>query len=128
LTWFAGHTFYNRFYLKKRGIDQFPVPHVSMPQIKLPSFKRASAPSGPKWGFGRRSQRTGYTAMNQDETQHFAGRFSLSDDDEDDHEDLTGGAEDARVLGGEAREWRGQPRREEVEEGRVGVHRGLVDV
>lgn len=66
--------------------------------------------------------------MNQDETENFAGRFSLSDDDDDTHEDLTGGAEDARVLGGEAREWRDQPRREQRDEGRVGVHQGLVDV
>ena len=70
--------------------------------------------------------------MNQDETQGFAARYSLSDDDDDEgdqDEDLTGGGEDARVLGGEAREWRGQSAvRGSQTEGRVGVHQGLVDV
>ena len=69
--------------------------------------------------------------MNQDETQGFAARYSLSDDDEDEgpHEDLTGGGEDARVLGGEAREWRGQSAgRGAQPSGGVGVHQGLVDV
>jgi cation-dependent mannose-6-phosphate receptor len=131
LTWFGGYTLYNRFFLKKRGLEQFPIPRFSMPSLSLPSFKKSSEPSRPRWGFGRRSQRGGgYTAMNQDETEHFAGRFSLSseDEDEDHREDLTGGGEDARVLGGEAREWRGQRRSQEREEGRVGVHQGLVDV
>ena len=66
--------------------------------------------------------------MNTDESQGFAARYSLSDD-EDEHEDLTGGGEDARVLGGEAREWRGEARRDDNRaEGSVGVHQGLVDV
>lgn len=131
LTWFAGHTFYNRFYLSKRGLDQFPLPRFPLPSIRLPTFKKSSEASRPKWGFGRRSQRGGYTAMNQDETQGFAARYSLSDDDEDEgpHEDLTGGGEDARVLGGEAREWRGQSAgRGAQPSGGVGVHQGLVDV
>ena len=130
LTWFFGHTLYNRFYMQKRGIDQFPVPHISVPKVSMPSFKKSNTGSSkPNWGFGRRSQRNGgYSVMNQDETQHFVGRYSLSDDDDDEHENLTGGAEDARVLGGEAREWRGQSRPEPRDENRPGVHQGLVDV
>jgi len=65
--------------------------------------------------------------MNTDESQGVAARYSLSDDD-DEHEDLTGGGEDARVLGGEAREWRGEARRDDRAEASVGVHQGLVDV
>ena len=130
LTWFAGHTLYNRFYLERRGLSQFPLPQ-SLPKLKLPSFQKSSSgePSRPSWGFGRRSQRGGaYSAMNTDESQGFAARYSLDSDDDDEHEDLTGGGEDARVLGGEAREWRGEARRDGPSGGSVGVHQGLVDV
>lgn len=80
----------------------------------------------------RRSQRNGYTGVRADEYEEegFANRFSL-DDDEDD-EDLTGGGnEDARVLGGEADAWRGASGNgadRNGQQGKVGVHQGLVDL
>jgi cation-dependent mannose-6-phosphate receptor len=132
LTWFLGHTLYNRFFLKLRGRDQFPIP--SVPSLHLPSMpslgKSGSAASAakPNWGWQRRSQRAGYghvRAEEDDEEEGFAGRFSLEDEDED-AEDLTGQGLDARALGGNAGVWRDTPAREE--EGRVGVHQGLVDI
>jgi len=123
LTWFMGHTLYNRLYLKRTGLSQFPIPQ-SLPSLPFMG-KSESSPSKPRWGFGRRSQRNGYQGIRadeHDEEEHFAGRFSLDDDDE---EDLTGGAEDARALGGEANAWRGQTQGGSQSHPTLGVHRGL---
>ncbi|GFZ42625.1 hypothetical protein JCM24511_00342 [Saitozyma sp. JCM 24511] len=114
LTWFFGHTLYNRFYLKRRGLAQFPLPSFTFPKLSAGSirnpFTRAE-PSRPRFGFGRRS-RAGYANVRADEgydeEDGFAGRFSLEDDE--DAEDLTGegvqvGANAA--LGEETDAWRG---------------------
>jgi cation-dependent mannose-6-phosphate receptor len=114
LTWFFGHTLYNRFYLKRRGLAQFPLPSFTLPKLSAGSirnpFTRAE-PSRPRFGFGRRS-RAGYANVRADEgydeEDGFAGRFSLEDDE--DAEDLTGegvqvGANAA--LGEETDAWRG---------------------
>lgn len=133
LTWFGGVTLYNRFYLKRRGMEQFPIPRFSrLPGVRLPqpvSSSDGSAQPRRSWSapWKRRSQRAGYNHLRQDphEEEHLAARFSL--DDEDDDED------DARVLGGEMEAWR----RSGEEESRlpassssngdvVGVHQGLV--
>ncbi|ORY27462.1 mannose-6-phosphate receptor binding domain-containing protein [Naematelia encephala] len=133
LTWFGGHTIYNRFYLKRRGLDQFPIPKISLPSAPALSFRSDGQSTIPKPGgfWKRRSQRNGYTnirADDNDEHEGFAGRFSLEEDDED-AEDLTGGGVDARALGGETHAWRGTARGDSQQgHASVGVHQGLVDV
>ncbi|WVW80082.1 hypothetical protein I302_102055 [Kwoniella bestiolae CBS 10118] len=134
LTWFGGHTLYNRFYLGRRGAAQFPLFHI--PKISLPTFKSQSngeSSTGPKWGsWRRRSQRSGggYTSVRADENDEeegFAGRFSLDDDELDaDAEDLTGV--------NETNAWRNQGAsigaNGDGANGKknVGVHQGLVDI
>jgi len=127
-TWLGGQTLYNRFYLKRRGRDQFP-----FSSLHLPGFSRSghTGPSLPGLGsFRRRSQRAGYSgirAEENDEDEGFARRFSLEEDDED-AEDLTG--QRVGALGEEANAWRGAPNGQAngVQQGKVGVHQGLVDV
>lgn len=128
VTWLGGHTLYNRFYLNRRGFDQFPIPSFHIPS--MPSFSRSSdgsGPSKPRWG--RWSQRSGYSGIRADENDEdegFAGRFSLEDDDGD-AEDLTG--RNVGALGEEANAWRGAPGQANgVQQAKVGVHQGLVDV
>ncbi|WWD16563.1 hypothetical protein CI109_100990 [Kwoniella shandongensis] len=136
LTWFGGLTLYNRLYLKKRGLSQFPIPSFHLPSISLPGTKSSSATGNgtssgqPRWGsWGRRSNRSGaggYSsiraeAAEDDEEEGFAGRFSLEDDDED-AEDLTGGETDAWRSHGHANGAKAKGN------GSVGVHQGLVDI
>jgi cation-dependent mannose-6-phosphate receptor len=111
LTWFGGHTLYNRFYLKKSGMDVFPIPKCHRPPgVRLPqpiSSSDGSAQPRRSWSapWKRRSQRAGYNHLRQDpnEEDHLAARFSIDDEDED---------EDARVLGGVGmRRLRGHRRR-----------------
>ncbi|KAL7419739.1 hypothetical protein Q5752_005655 [Cryptotrichosporon argae] len=126
-TWFLGHTLYNRLYLQRRGLSQFPLP--ALPSLALPSFRRSDAQprTGPSWGSWRRSARRtrGYntvSALENDEEEGFAARFSLDDEDEQ-------GMEDARALGGEVDAWRGQATPAAAAEGgKVGTHQGLVDI
>lgn len=92
-----------------------------------------SGTGGRSWGsWGRRSQRSGYSGIRADEDdegEHFAGRFSLEEDDED-AEDLTG--QRVGALGEEANAWRGAPGRSQEanagQQGKAGVHQGLVEV
>ncbi|KAK6907286.1 hypothetical protein I203_101276 [Kwoniella mangroviensis CBS 8507] len=147
LTWFGGHTLYNRFYLGRRGSAQFPLFHIPRPKISLPTFKSRSngngqgSSGGPKWGsWRRRSQRSGngYTSIRADENDEeegFAGRFSLDDDELDaDAEDLTGVNETnawrnqaatngSAGVNGEAGAGAGAGKGKNV-----GVHQGLVDI
>lgn len=134
LTWFGGHTLYNRFKLGRRGMEQFPLPSCHMPAVRLPgrnSGESNSAPSGPRWGgWGRRSRRNGgYNHLRADEPHEedgLAGRFSLEDDDDDD--------DDARALGGDTHAWRAPPAamgaspRVSDDRQRPGVNQGLVDI
>ncbi|KAK8861528.1 hypothetical protein IAR55_002350 [Kwoniella newhampshirensis] len=135
LTWFGGVTLYNRFYLHKRGLSQFPIPSLHMPSVALPTFgSKTTSDNGtskPGWGsWRRRSARSGYSsiraeATEDDEEEGFAGRFSLEDDDED-AEDLTGGETDAwRNHGANAK---GKIPGLASGTGTVGVHQGLVDI
>ncbi|KAK4687626.1 cation-dependent mannose-6-phosphate receptor, partial [Tremellales sp. Uapishka_1] len=130
LTWFGGHTLYNRYYLRLRGREQFPFPSLSAPSLSLPSlpFRRKDASAArPAWGF-RRSQRSGYNhvrAEENDEETGFAGRFSLDDGEDEDEEDLTG-MEDARALGGNV--WSERTGGQGTGGAKVGVHQGLVDI
>ncbi|OCF42427.1 hypothetical protein I317_03802 [Kwoniella heveanensis CBS 569] len=152
-TWFGGHTIYNRFYLKRRGLAQFPMPSLSFPRVKLPTMPSSSGRAAnkssqkPGWGsWGRRSQRShnGYSnirADEDDEEEGFAGRFSLEDDDED-AEDLTGlgnghsnaSGSAADGLGSETNAWRNQANvngSSASGQGKgksVGLHQGLVDI
>ncbi|WWC60243.1 uncharacterized protein I303_102809 [Kwoniella dejecticola CBS 10117] len=137
ITWFGGHTLYNRFYLNRRGLSQFPVPSFSLPKIALPKRGADSSSSnGPRWGaWRRRSNRAGYTGIRADEHEEegFAGRFSLDDDElDEDAEDLTGVG-----VGNEAHAWRSQANGSSTVAGdgagggkgkNVGVHQGLVDI
>ncbi|WRT65640.1 uncharacterized protein IL334_002585 [Kwoniella shivajii] len=141
MIWLGGVTLYNRFYLKRTGWSQFPIPSFHLPKIALPNvgLGRSQAASGsgsntgPKWGsWGRRSQRSGYSGIradDDDEEEGFAGRFSLEDDDMD-AEDLTG----AHGLGGDTNVWRNQNNTSNGINGsenngkNVGVHQGLVDI
>jgi cation-dependent mannose-6-phosphate receptor len=120
ITWFGGHTLYNRFHLKRRGLEQFPIPRSTISLPKSP-FNRSDTGRS----FWRRSQRPGYSNVRAEEydgeEDGFAGRFSLEDDDED-AEDLTG-----QGLGAERDAWRGA-QGGNVQQGKVGVHQGLVDV
>ena len=81
------------------------------------------------FGWRRRSQRSGYSGIRvdeNDEEEGFAGRFSLEEDDED-AEDLTG--QRVGALGDEANAWRGDAAKSNgVQQGKVGVHQGLVDI
>jgi cation-dependent mannose-6-phosphate receptor len=137
LTWFLGHTLYNRFFLQRRGRDILPLPSFS--KLKLPSLPSRSgssgsgSQSGPKWGSWRRSARSGYSGIRAeegDEHEGFAGRFSLDDDDED----LDDGPDE--ILGEDRDAWRDIPGRTGGDassnggkgKGRVGVHQGLTDV
>lgn len=134
LTWFGGHTLYNRFYLKKRGLEVFPIPRchrppgVHLPQPISSSDGSAQVPRR-SWSapWKRRSQRAGYNHLRQDpnEEDHLAARFSLDDDDVDE--------DDARVLGGEMEAWRrsgdeetSRPSASASNGETVGVHQGLV--
>lgn len=129
LTWFGGHTLYNRFYLGRRGIEQFPVPRCSRPPgVRLPQPVSSSDGSAQprRWSapWKRRSQRAGYNHIRQNpnEEDHLAARFSLDDDEDED---------DAHVLGGEMEAWRrsadDEAHRPPVSNGEtVGVHQGLV--
>jgi cation-dependent mannose-6-phosphate receptor len=132
LTWFGGHTLYNRFYLKKSGMDVFPIPKCHRPPgVRLPqpiSSSDGSAQPRRSWSapWKRRSQRAGYNHLRQDpnEEDHLAARFSIDDEDED---------EDARVLGGEMEAWRrsgdeeaARPSASTSNGETVGVHQGLV--
>ncbi|WWC87820.1 uncharacterized protein L201_002712 [Kwoniella dendrophila CBS 6074] len=143
-TWFGGHTLYNRFYLKRTGLSQFPLPSsLSLPKIKLPSIGKSSqsgsgsgSGSGPKWGsWRRRSHRSngyiGIRADEDDEEEGFAARFSLDDDDLDnDAEDLTS----TNGLGNETNAWRNQSNGgvatgDVNNKGKnVPLHQGLVDI
>ncbi|WVR03836.1 hypothetical protein IAU60_000833 [Kwoniella sp. DSM 27419] len=136
-TWFGGHTLYNRFYLQRRGMSQFPLPSLRLPSVALPSMARSGGQPKPSWGsWRRRSDRSGYSnirADEHDEEESFAGRFSLEDDDED-AEDLTG---TAAGLGAETNAWRrsgningsGNGSAGVGQNGKsVGVHQGLVDI
>ncbi|TXT10920.1 hypothetical protein VHUM_01671 [Vanrija humicola] len=138
LTWFGGHSLYNRFYLGRRGLDQFPLPRFSAPKLSLPTVgRRSDAPAAPprRWSLfkGRRSQRNGYSHVRADdggEEDRLAGaRFSLDDsDDEYQYDD-----QDARAINSELNAWRTSPRQStERANGRpeptVGVHQGLVDI
>ncbi|ODN80657.1 hypothetical protein L202_02836 [Cryptococcus amylolentus CBS 6039] len=136
LTWFGGVTMYNRLKLKRRGIDQFPLPDFSswhLPSIHLPSRSNVNSSSNgasrPGWGsWNRRS--SGYSNVradeHDDEETGFAGRFSLEESDED--------AEDLTTVGvGEANVWRNhQQERDSTDEQGKGKgraeHGGLVDV
>lgn len=150
MTWFLGHTLYNRFFLKRRGRDIFPFPHFSNFKIpSLPSRPRAggsAAQSGPKWGSWRRStaNRSGYSGIRADEHDHdeqegFAGRFSLDDDEIDEEERGAG----SLGLGEDRDAWRDIPGRDSEDaqpsnghasggkgkgKGKVGVHQGLTHV
>lgn len=142
LTWFGGVTLYNRIHLKRRGMDQFPLPSFKLPSLSgLFGRTGSNASSGaPKSGFGwrRRSQRggtAGYSnirADEYDEGEGFAGRFSLDDDDDLDDQDaqnLTSQSVEARALAGEANAWRSQPAAGQGGAGSGGnAGRGLVDV
>ncbi|WWC68691.1 uncharacterized protein I206_102625 [Kwoniella pini CBS 10737] len=136
ITWFGGHTLYNRYYLKRSGLSQFPIPSFSFPKIALPKTGRSTentSGNGPRWGaWRRRSNRSGYTGIRADEHEEegFAGRFSLDDDElDDDAEDLTG-------VGNEANAWRSHANGSSVNANgdssgkgkNVGVHQGLVDI
>ncbi|WVQ83617.1 hypothetical protein IAT38_005758 [Cryptococcus sp. DSM 104549] len=131
-TWFGGHTIYNRFYLNRRGLSQFPIPSLPswhIPSLSLGRSNDTSQPSGPRWGgWRRRSARSGYSGVradDNDEEEGFAGRFSLEESDED-AEDLTGSG-----VAGEQNAWRshrGQQGAGEAGKGTVGVHQGLVDI
>ncbi|CAK9785766.1 mannose 6-phosphate receptor domain-containing protein [Cutaneotrichosporon oleaginosum] len=130
LTWFGGHTLYNRFYLKRRGMDVFPIPKCHRPPgVHLPqpiSSSDGSAQPRRSWSapWKRRSQRAGYNHLRQDpnEEDHLAARFSIDDDEDED---------DAHVLGGEMQAWRQGgdvevSRTSTSNEETVGVHQGLV--
>jgi cation-dependent mannose-6-phosphate receptor len=139
LTWFLGHTLYNRFFLQRRGKDILPLPNLS--KFKLPSIpSRGSgsgqSQSGPKWGSWRRSQGSGngysgIRAEENDENEGFAGRFSLDDDDE-----LDEGPDE--ILDEDRDAWRDIPGRSTgggadtngngKGKGKVGVHQGLTNV
>lgn len=136
LTWFLGHTLYNRFFLQRRGKDILPLPSFSKLKLpSLPSRSGSTGQTGPKWGSWRRSSRSGYSGIRAeegDENEGFAGRFSLDDDDED----LDGPDE---ILGEDRDAWRDIPGRTGGDassggngngkgKGRVGVHQGLTDV
>ncbi|KAL1410371.1 hypothetical protein Q8F55_004379 [Vanrija albida] len=140
LTWFGGHSLYNRFYLGRRGLDQFPLPRFSAPKLSLPTVGGARANSAaapaprPRWSlFKRRSQRAGYSHVRADdggEEDRLAGaRFSLDDtDDEYQYDD-----QDARAINSEMNAWRTSPRQSSERTGQrqeptVGVHQGLVDI
>ncbi|BEI97628.1 hypothetical protein CcaverHIS631_0212170 [Cutaneotrichosporon cavernicola] len=130
LTWFGGHTLYNRFYLKRSGMDIFPFPKCHRPPgVRLPqpiSSSDGSAQPRRSWSapWKRRSQRAGYNHLRQDpnEEDHLAARFSIDDDDDDD---------DARVLGGEMEAWRQSGEEEAArlssasDRETVGLHQGL---
>jgi cation-dependent mannose-6-phosphate receptor len=122
LTWFGGHTLYNRFFLHRRGLDQFPLPRCSAPKLSLGGNSDGERPAR-SWGF-RRSQR-GYNHLRtepDEEDSLAAARFSLEDEDDED---------DARALGGEVNAWRGHTPRRSSDDGdrpRVGAHQGLVDL
>lgn len=129
LTWFGGHTLYNRFFLGRRGLEQFPFPSCECrkPKVQLQSTQE-ERPRASRWAWKRRSQRSGYSHLptEHDEEEALASRFSLADDDDDDHDD-------ARALGGEVDAWRGHGHggarsSEENGESRVGVHQGLVNL
>jgi cation-dependent mannose-6-phosphate receptor len=137
LTWFLGHTLYNRFFLQRRGKDILPLPNFSKFKLpSLPSRSSSTGQSGPKWGSWRRSARSGYSGIRAeegDEHEGFAGRFSLDDDDED----LDDGPDE--ILGEDRDAWRDIPGRTDTSgtgagggngkgKGRVGVHQGLTDV
>ena len=112
LTWFLGHTLYNRLYLKRRGPDQFPIPSFLSSlrsRVKLPTFSRPDVPRPGGW---RRSLggQNGYShirAAEEDEEEGFAGRFSLDDDDEEDDGPRGLNEQTVRdsVLGGEREAW-----------------------
>ena len=137
LTWFLGHTLYNRFFLQRRGKDILPLPSFSRFKLpSLPSRSTSTGQSGPKWGSWRRSARSGYSGIRAeegDENVGFAGRFSLDDDDED----LDDGPDE--ITGEDRDAWRDIPGRTDASgtgassgngkgKGRVGVHQGLTDV
>jgi cation-dependent mannose-6-phosphate receptor len=137
LTWFLGHTLYNRFFLQRRGKDILPLPSFSKFKLPpLPSRSSSTGQSGPKWGSWRRSSRSGYSGIRAeegDEHEGFAGRFSLDDDDED----LDDGPDEITEEDRDA--WRDIPGRIDASgagavngngkgKGRVGVHQGLTDV
>lgn len=120
LAWFVGHTLYNRFVLKKTGRAVLPI--LSLPSMG--GLGQSSSSSRPKWGLGRRaSGYQGIRAEEHDEEEHFASRFSLEGDEED--EDLTGGNEAARALGDTANVWSGQPKANGPSQADAGIHRGL---
>ena len=136
LTWFLGHTLYNRFFLQRRGRDILPLPSFSGLRLpSLPSRSGSANQTGPKWGSWRRSSRSWYDGIRAeegDENEGFASRFSLDDDDED----LDGPDE---ILGEDRDAWRDIPGRTGGDasdatggngkgKGRVGVHQGLTDV
>lgn len=143
LTWFLGHTLYNRFFLKRHGREIFPFPNFG--GLKLPTTlsgsKGTGNKSGPKWGSWRRSDRSrsGYSNVRADEHEHdeqegFAGRFSLEDDEfDEDERELSGSG-----LGEDRDAWRDIPGRADDSahdqvsngkgKGKVGVHQGLTQV
>lgn len=132
LTWFGGHTIYNRFVLGRRGLDQLPLSRCTRPpgvRLPHPATSDQTPPRRGRWNvFQRRSQRAGYNhvrADEHDEEDHLAARFSL--DDDDDHDD-------AQVLGGEMEAWRrsdddqapARPSYGGNSSSAPGVHQGLV--
>ena len=144
MTWFLGHTLYNRFFLKRRGRDIFPIPNF-LSNLRVPSLPSrpgsgTSGQSGPKWGSWRRSagSRSGYSNIRADEHDHdeqegFAGRFSLDDDELEEEERGQSG------LGEDRDAWRDIPGRADdglassdeqtrKGKGKVGVHQGLTHV
>jgi len=142
LTWFFGHTLYNRFYLKRAGSEIFPFPSLkkwSLPKPRIPGFGKSD--SAPKRGFGWNSRRSGgysnIRADDHDEEEQFASRFSLEDDDED-AADLSPSIVGSRVLGEEANAWRGERSNGTGTGGigtgstgkqpKLGAHQGLVDI
>ncbi|OWT35456.1 hypothetical protein J008_07055 [Cryptococcus neoformans] len=85
LTWFGGLTLYNRLYLKRRGLSQFPLPSFDYQSISLPPRNSAEHP-GPNWDSSRRrpSRSGGYRPVQtegHDREERFAPRFSLDDGD-----------------------------------------------
>lgn len=116
-TWFAGHTLYNFYFLKLRGREAFPLPSLSLSSVtscfsrRKQSVSLGGASGGSTFGRGgggfwkRRSrQHAGYGPVhaNDEETENFAVRFSLDDDEDID--------EDARALGGDTGAWQTQGR------------------
>lgn len=84
LTWFGGLTLYNRLYLKRRGLSQFPLPTFDYQSISIPSRNSNEQP-GPNWDPSRRrSNRSGgyghVRAEGHDGEERFAARYSLEEE------------------------------------------------